>query len=218
MSNLIFGRAKNTGARGLNMPSTAIKRVATAALIAISTAAASATGRDKPPQFLTVPVLGLRVPLEGINVEPLPEDVRIKCPQLYDDQRYTAHMWIFGRAKDAASSYYVLAGYYKRSNPGPGRQKYEIAKQGTVFTVTGDKCGGDGADETFWLHDPNADSDGNVPDRVLKMLAVDLAARTVRAFGGRDRLVLELKAQRVDFEALPPELRKAFNPYFEPKR
>ena len=199
------------------MPSTAIKRIATTALFAISTAA-SATGSDKPPQFLTVPVLGLRVPLEHINVEPLPEHIGEKCPQLYDEQRYTAHMWIFGQARDAASSYYVLAGYYKRSSPGPDRRKYEFAEQGTVFTVTDDKCGGDGADETFRSHDPNADNNGNVPDRVLKMLAVDLAARTVKAFGGRDRLIVELKAQRVDFEALPPELREAFRPYFDTKK
>lgn len=200
------------------MPSTAIKRIATTALLAISTAASAATGSDKPPQFLTVPVLGLRVPLEQINVEQLPEHIRENCPQLYDEQRYTAHMWIFGRAKHAASSYYILAGYYKRSSPGPGRQKYEFVEQGTVFSVTGDKCGGDGADETFGSHDPNADANGNVPDRVLKMLAVDLAARTVKAFGGRDRLVVELKAQRVDFEALPPELQEAFRPYFDTKK
>lgn len=196
------------------MPSTAIKRIATTALFAISTAA-SASGSDKPPHFLTVPVLGLRVPLEQINVEPLPEHIREKCPQLYDEQRYTAHMWIFGRAKDAASSYYVLAGYYKRSNPGPGRQQYEFAEQGTVFTVTGDKCGGDGAEETFGSHDPNADNDGNVPDRVLKVLAVDLAARTVKAFGDPDKLRAQLKAQRVDVKALPPELQEAFKPYFD---
>ena len=199
------------------MPSIAIKRIAAAAIFAISTAA-GATGSDKPPQFLMVPVLGLRVPLEGINLEPLPEDIRIKCPQLYDEQRYTAYMWIFGRAKEAASSYYVLAGYYKRSNPGPTRQKYEFSEQGTVFTVTGDKCGGDGADETFESPDPNADNNGNVPDRVLKMLAVDLAARTVEAFGGRDRLIAELKAQRVDFNSLPPELQEAFKPHFDTKK
>lgn len=197
------------------MPSIVIKKIAAAALLAIGTTAAAATGSDKPPQFLTVPLLGLRVPLDRINVEPLPEDIRVKCPQLYDEQRYTAYMWIFGRAKDAASSYYVLAGYYARSNPAPDRRKYEFSEQGTVFTITGDKCGGDGADETFGSHDPNADNDGNVPDRVLKVLAVDLAARTVKAFGDPDRLRAELTAQRVDFNALPPELQEAFKPYFD---
>jgi hypothetical protein len=158
------------------------------------------------------------VPLDGLNVEPFPEDIRVKCPQLYDEERYTAYMWVFGRAKDAASSYYVLAGYYKRSNPGPDRRKYEFSGQGAVFTVTGDKCGGDGADETFESHDPNADNDGNVPDRILKVLALDLAARTVKAFGGPDKLRAEIRIQRIDFDALSPELQEAFKPYFDAKK
>jgi hypothetical protein len=158
------------------------------------------------------------LPLDRINVEPFPDDIRVKCPQLYDEGRYTAYMWIFGRAKDAASSYYVLAGYYKRSNPGPNRRKYEFSGHGTVFTVTGDKCGGDGADETFESHDPNADNDGNVPDRVLKVLAVDLAARTVKAFGGPDKLRAAIKNQRIDFDALSPELQETFKPYFDTKK
>ena len=54
-----------------------------------------------------------------------------------------------------------------------------------------------------------------MPDRVLKALAADLAARTVKAFGDPDRLRAELKAQRVDFNALPSELQEAFKPYFD---
>jgi hypothetical protein len=195
------------------MLSTAISRTAAAALFAIS-ATAAATGSDKPPRFLTVPVLGLRVPLDRLNLDQFPEDIRAKCDQLYDEDRYMAHMWIFGRARDAASTYYVLSGYYKWRNPGSGRRLYELSDHGTVFTVTGDKCGGDGAGETFDVHDPNADNNGNVPDRVLKDLARDLAAQTVKAFGGPDRLRAEIKSQRIDFDALSPELQEAFKPYF----
>jgi hypothetical protein len=53
-----------------------------------------------------------------------------------------------------------------------------------------------------------------VPDRVLKDLARDLAAQTVKAFGGPDRLRAEIKSQRIDFDALSPELQEAFKPYF----
>jgi hypothetical protein len=195
------------------MPSIATRRIAAAVLFAISTAAA-ATGSDTPPRFLTVPVLGLRVPLDRLNLDQLPEDIRAKCPQLYDEERYMSYMWIFGRAKDAASSYYVLAGYYNWRNPGRDRRKYEFSNQGTVFTVTGDKCGGDGADETFETHDPNADNDGNVPDRILKVLAFDLAAQTVKAFGGPDKLRAAIIAQRIEFDSLSLELQEAFKPYF----
>jgi hypothetical protein len=196
------------------MLSTAISRIAAAALFAIS-ATAAATGSDKPPRFLTVPVLGLRVPLDRLNLDQFPEDIRVKCDQLYDEDRYTAYMWVFGRARDAASTYYVLSGYYKWRNPGRDRRPYEVSDHGTVFTVTGDKCGGDGAGETFDVHDPNADNHGNVPDRILKVLARDLAAQTVKAVGGPDRLRAEIKSQRIDFDALSPELQEAFKPYFQ---
>lgn len=194
------------------MPSTAISRIATGALFAISMTATAAVS-DKPPRFLTVPVLGLRLPLDGINVEPFPEDLRVKCGQLNDEQ-VTSRVWIFGKARDAASTYYVLTGYFKRLHKTPDQKLYEYWDNGAVYTVTGTKCGGDDAGETFEVHDPNADNDGNVPDPILRELARDLAARTVLAFGGPDRLRAEIKNQRIDFNSLPQELQEAFAPYF----
>jgi hypothetical protein len=196
---------------------TAISRIATAALFVISTTAAAATGSDKPPRFLTVPVLGLRLPLERINLEPFPEDLRIKCRQL-EDESVTSRVWIFGHARDAARTYYVLTGYFKRLNKEPGQRLYEFWDNGAVYTVTGSKCGGDDAAETFDVRDPDADNDGNVPIPILKALAFDLAARTVQAFGGADQLRAEIKNQRIDFDALSPELQEAFKPYFGIKK
>jgi hypothetical protein len=166
-----------------------------------------------PPRFLTVPVVGLRLPLDGINVEQFPEDLRVQCPQL-NDEYVTSRVWIFGQARDAASTYYVLTGYFKRLNKAPDQKLYEYWDEGAVYTVTGGKCGGDDAGETFEVHDPNAANDGNVPDPILRELARDLAARTVRAFGGPDRLRAEIKSQRIDFNSLPLELQEAFAPYF----
>jgi hypothetical protein len=83
-SSVISGLEKLTARRCHIMLSTAISRIAVAALFAISTTAA-ATGSDKPPRFLTVPVLGLRVPLDRLNLDQFPEDIRAKCDQLYVD-------------------------------------------------------------------------------------------------------------------------------------
>jgi hypothetical protein len=199
------------------MPSTVISRIAAAALFAIS-ATASAAVSDKPPRFLTVPVLGLRLPLDRINLEPFPEDLRVKCPQLYDEELYTSRVWIFGRARDAARTYYVLTGYFKRLNKASDRKLYEFWDNGAVYTVTDSKCGGDDAAETFDVRDPNADNDGNVPIQILKVLAFDLAAKTVKAFGGPDKLRAEIRNQRIDFNQLSPELQEAFKPYFEPTK
>jgi hypothetical protein len=195
------------------MPSTVISRFAVTALFALSTMAAAANS-DKPPRFLSVPVLGLRIPLDRIKLEPFPEDLRVNCPQLYDPELYTSRVWIFGQARNAASTYYVLSGYSKRLNKEPDQKTYEYWDDGAVYSVTGTKCGGDGAEETFEVHDPNADNDGNVPIPMLKILALDMAARTVNAFGGADRLRAEIKAQRIDFNRLSPELQEAFKPYF----
>jgi len=194
------------------MPFTVISRIAAAILFAISTTAV-ATGSDKPPRYLTVPVLGLRLPLDRINVETFPDEIRIKCGQIEDEYR-TSRLWIFGRAKDAAKTYYILTGYSTRRNPEPDQRLYEYWSDGVVFAVQGDKCGGDGAEETFDVRDPDADNDGNVPIPILKVLAVDLAARTVKAFGGADQLRAEIKNQRIDFNKLSPELQEAFAPYF----
>jgi hypothetical protein len=194
------------------MPSTVISRIAASALFAISATTAAAVS-DKPPRFLTVPVLGLRLPLDRINVEPFPEDLRIRCWQLEDDIA-TSRVWIFGRARDATRTYYVLTGYSKRLHKEPDQKLYEYWENGAVYTVTDSKCGGDDAEETFEVHDVNADNDGNVPIPMLKVLALDLAARTVKAFGGADQLRAQIKAQRIDFNKLSPELQEAFKPYF----
>jgi hypothetical protein len=198
------------------MPSIVIRRIAAAILFTISTTAA-ATGSDKPPRFLTVPVLGLRLPLPRVNVETFPEELRVTCGQVEDEYR-TSRLWIFGRAKDAAKTYYLLTGYSSRRNPEPGQRHYEYWGDGVVFAVQGDKCGGDGAEETFDVRDPDAENDGNVPIPILKVLAIDLAARTVKAFGGADRLRAEIKNQRIDFNKLSPELQEAFKPYFMPAK
>jgi hypothetical protein len=198
------------------MPSIATNKIVAAILFTVSTAAA-AMGGERPPRVLNVPVLGLRLPLDRLNLEEFPSELRVKCSQIEDEYR-TSRVWVFGRAKDAARTYYVLTGYTKRLHPEPDQRLYEYWNDGVVFTVQGDKCGGDGAEETFGTPDPNADNDGNVPVPILRQLARDLAARTVRAFGGPDRLRAEIKNQRIDFNQLSPELQEAFKPYFGPTK
>lgn len=196
------------------MPCTVISRLVAAGLFAFS-AAASAADSNRPPRFLPVPAIGLRVELAGLKLAPLPDDLRATCGQLADDERYTSRMWIFGKAKDAASTYYILSGYFKRRRPEPGRRLYEVPDTGSVFTVHGSTCGGDDARETFDVRDPNAENTGNVPIPILRELARDLAVQTVRAFGGPERLRAEIKNQRIDFDQLSPELQEAFRPYFD---
>ncbi|HZX28300.1 MAG TPA: hypothetical protein VFF16_14610 [Telluria sp.] len=195
------------------MPSTAIKGSAAAALL-VASATAFASATSQPPRYLTVPVLGLRVPLVGLKLEPFPDDLRATCSQIADDESYTGHVWIFGKARDAGSTYFILTGYFKRRTPDPERRPFETWENGSVFTIRNGKCGGDDAGDTFDVRDANADNDDNVPLPILRELARDLAVQTVRACGGADRLREEIKSQRIDFNHLPPELQEAFAPYF----
>lgn len=192
---------------------TVTRRLAAATLFATSIAAGAAES-NQLPRFLPVPALGLRVELAGLKLESFPEELRAACSQIADDESNTGRMWIFGRAKDAAATYYILSGYFKRRNPEPGQRRYAVPDNGSVFIVQGGKCGGDDARETFEVRDPNAENTGNVPILILRDLARDLAAQTVRAFGGPERLRAEIKKQRIDINQLSPELQEAFAPYF----
>ena len=78
-----------------------------------------------------------------------------------------------------------------------------------MYAVTGNKCADDPADESFEARDFD-----QTPLPILQQLARDLAVRLVRAVGGPDKLRVEIKSQRIDFDKLSPELQDAFKPYF----
>ncbi|WP_230028126.1 hypothetical protein [Massilia sp. Bi118] len=191
------------------MLSTVTKKLLAVLLFAVIGNSADAAPSNRPPRFLQEPVLGLRLELTGLKLDPLPENVRAMCGQVADDDTWTGRVWIVAEAKDAAATYYVLAGYFKRRNPGPGESLYDTDSQGGVYTIKGSKCGGDPAREVFDTRDFN-----ETPQPVLQQLANDLAIRLIKAMGGADRLRAELKGQRIDFNQLSPELQVAFKPYF----
>jgi len=195
------------------MPSTVIRKLLAGLLFAMIGNIANAAPSKHPPRFLQEPVLGLRLEVAGLKLDPLPEDVRAMCGQVADDERWTGRVWIVAKAKDAAATYYVLAGYFKRRHSGPGQSPYDTDSQGGVYTVKGTKCGGDPAREVFDVRDFN-----EIPQPVLQQLANDLAARLAKAFGGANRLRAELQGQRIDFDQLSPELQVAFKPYFVPTK
>lgn len=191
------------------MPYTAIKLLLAASLFTLSGRQAEATSGKSPPRYLQEPVLGLRMEMAGLKLDPLPEDIRALCDQISDDERWTGRAWIVASAKDAATTYYVLAAQFRRRHAEPGQGIYDLDSQGGFYTITGNQCGGDPAREVFDVRDPN-----QTPVTILQQLARDLAARLVRALGSPERLRRELWNQRIDFNALSPELQEAFKPYF----
>lgn len=210
----IFGWVPITVKKGQNMSPIVARTLAAASLFAICPTVPAASS-NQPPRFISVPALGLRLPIERLNLDSFPEGIRAMCNQIADSEQSTGRMWIFGRAKDGASAYFILSGYFKRRSAVAERRLYEIWDDGAVFTIRGDKCGGDpNAAETFDARDPNADNNGNVPIPILRELARDLATQSIRAFGGPEKLRAAIIAQRLDFDTLSLELQEAFRPYF----
>jgi hypothetical protein len=186
------------------MLSTVSKRLAFAALFALCTIALAG---NKPPRYLNEPLLGLRLDA-GAKLDLVPEALRVLCKRVPEDDTSIARFWIFAQASDAGISYYVVSGYSEVRNPETGATSFDPIVRGGLYIVTGNKCDSDPADEYF--EGPTDE----VPLPILQQLSRDLAARLVRAVGGADKLRTEIKNQRIDFDALSPELQVAFKPYF----
>ena len=192
--------------------SSAVTSLVCTALFALCTAAsaasaASAGDKRQPPKYVNEPLLGLRLDAD-VKLDLLPEEVRAKCEQIADNEKSTARWWIFASTFDTATAYYVVGGYSKMRYPEPGRPLYVPSVRGGLILVTGDKCVGDPADAYF--EGPTEE----VPLPILQQLSRNLAARLVRAVGGPDKLRIEIRNQRIDFDTLSPELQDAFRPYF----
>jgi hypothetical protein len=188
------------------MLSTVTKRAFIAAFLFAFCTAVSAG--EKPPRYLNEPLLGLRLDAK-VKLDPLPDEVRAKCPRIADDDESSVHLWIFAQASDAGAAYYVASGYTKMRHPASGAPLYDPIVRGGLYIIAGNKCDDDPADESFGARDFNI-----TPLPILKQLSRDLAVRLVRAVGSADKLRAEIKNQRIDFDSLSPELQEAFRPYF----
>jgi hypothetical protein len=191
------------------MPSIALKRFL--ATVSFAFASSVALAKDAPPRIVQEPVFGLRLASAGIRLDALPEDVRSKCSELADDDKWAGRLWVYARADDAGATYYVVGGYFERRNPAPGEARFELDERGGVISIDGAECTAYGpARKVFDVRAFN-----EIPQSILQRLAADLGVRLARAFGGPDRLRAELRNQRIDPDPLPAELRQAFKSYFE---
>lgn len=195
------------------MSFTVIKRLCAAFLFAAVGTSAFATESNRPPSFVQDPVLGLRLPVAQLKLDPVADDIRALCTQMADNVTWSGRQWIFGVARSGGTTYYLTNGYFKRLHPQRGQRQYYWPDNtgGGVYQVADGKCEGDPARETFDVRDPK-----QIPYEVLQQLAIDLKARLESATGGSDRLGTELKKQRIDLRKLSPELQEAFKPYISP--
>lgn len=193
------------------MSSTAhkLRQLASALALAISAVSIAVAAELPQPRLLQEPILGLRYEPGKIKFDPLPAAELSKCAELIaDDATLHSHFWIFAATQDAGKTYYLIGGYYARRQPGAGERNIELDEPGIALNIEGERCEVFGqARELFELPE-------QTPEPVRRQLALDAQARLERAFGGTEKLSKELRRQRIDPAALPPDLHAAFKPYF----
>jgi hypothetical protein len=166
---------------------------------------ASATGlAENSPRLMQDPVLGLRYHTAKIHFDALPADVQAACPALVNE-RWDRHLWVLASTRDAAKSYYVVGGYFVLRQQEATAPRVEPDVRGAVFEVANGQCALLGPAREVFDSRPE-----ELAEPMLEALAVDLAARYTRAFGGAVALRAAMRRQRVSPERLPAALRDAF--------
>lgn len=194
------------------MYSIALKKAFVGILMLLASCACVAASTR--PLVLQEPVLGLRYEIAKNRFDTLPGSELVNCETLQDDNNRSATWYIYGKVKDPTGrTYYVAGGYETVHNAIRNEGRYETTNLGAVFYIEASKCVYlDEARQTFEDRIVNDD----MPQHVLQALAVDIASRLQRAFGGADRLKVELRNQRIDVQSLPTELKQAFQVYGTP--
>ena len=206
LHNVTFGPVKAIAKTGPLMLSTVHRNTLSFALLILTSFAAYA---ENSPRMLQEPVLGLQYEREKVKFEPLSRSVASQCDALNDNENIKGVWFVFARASDASGrAYYLLNGYSirKRPNP-PDYPKYTAGGSGFILGVDGKKCEVLEADARQLFKDRIFDDE--FPFDMMQKLAVDFAARLSKAYGGSDRLRMEISKQRIDLNKQPDEIRYA---------
>ncbi len=184
------------------------KIIMSTVLVLISTHGLAA---DPAPRILREPVFGLHYERAQVKFDPLPPQALAACETLRDDP-YSRSVWyVYGQASDASGRrFYVTGGYEERLDGWPAHRRFLTEGAGWVLLVDAATC--DPLDPARDVFDQRQ-FDNTLTPAILKQLAADVVRRLEQAFGGRERLSLELRRQLVDMDALPPELREAMKAY-----
>lgn len=182
--------------------------VTSAVLVLVSTHSLAA---DPLPRILREPVLGLHYERARVKFDPLPPQALSKCETLADDQHSRGVWYVYGQTRDASGrTFYVIGGYEERFDERSTHRRFLTDGLGWVVLVDAATC--DPLDPPRDVFDQRV-FDNTLTPSILQQLAVDVVHRLEKAFGGPERLRLELRNQHVDMDTLPPELRVAMKSY-----
>lgn len=149
------------------------------------------------------PVLGLRYQAGKIQLDALPAEVQSACPVV--NAEWDRHLWVYAPTRDGAKSYYVVGGYFVHRQQSASAPRFEADVRGAVFEVKNARCALLGPAREVFESRPE-----ELAEPTLDALAVDLAARYTRAFGGAVPLREAMRRQRVSPDRLRTALRDAF--------
>lgn len=189
------------------MPLNTIKLLICAILLGI---ASGLPWAQPMPRILQDPLLGLRYEPATIHFAPLPTKMLNDCPLLTDGGHSKRAFFIFASAADASGRiFYLLNGYETLRRNGDGRSpQYVVDEYGPIIMIHDHACviidheGGDRFQERIFTEEYSQD--------IQQRLLIDYANRLATAYGGKERLRMELLNQLVDVDTLPEELRRAF--------
>lgn len=169
--------------------------------------ASAAIHAHAAPRFLRDPLLGLQYAPSKARFEPVPPCVLSRCRGLAGDEYMRGVWFVFARADDATGRiFYLINGYEIRSRPEPPDfPRYETGGYGLIVMVRQDQCEVIDADARQSFDDRLFTEE--LPQDILQRLATDFAVRLKKAFGGKEKLRIEIVNQHIDLDALPEELR-----------
>ncbi len=177
-----------------------------AAIVLFALVNCCALAKAKPPRILQDPVFGLRYSVEKVKFDPLPAEIKAKCPEL-ESKRWGRQLWIYAQATEGKSTYYVVGGYAINRFPSTEfPKKFEIDTVGAMFHVDGEICKLIGPPREEFQARPTED----IAPTILQQLGGDLVKRFTNAFGGIKALGAEFERQHLAPADVSPELEMAF--------
>ena len=162
------------------------------------------------PRILEDPVLRLRYEPATIHFAPFPSTLRNDCPALDEGGHPHRAFFIFASASDASGRvYYLLNGYEVRHRVDDMRfPRYITDEYAPIIMLQHQACVIIDHEGPYRLADD--DFTEEYSRDIQQRLMIDYANRLVAAYGGKDKLRIELLNQYVDVTTLPEALRYAF--------
>jgi len=162
------------------------------------------------PLILQDPILGLRYETATTHFAPFPSTLRKDCPALDEGGNPSRAFFIFAGASDASGRvYYLLNGYHVQHRLDDMRfPRYAVDEYAPIIMLQHLAC-------VITDHEgPDRLANENFTEEysrdIQQRLMIDYANRLVAAYGGKEKLRIELLNQYVDVDTLPEALRHAF--------